>query len=647
MAHIRGSHLVVSPDDLEDTTMSVHISSKTPNRRGSTVEEARGCIDSLGRYQPAGAQKEWNITVPMAFAALCASLANLARGFVLGYSSPSIPELKSLGLLADGDETSWYGSLTPIGSLIGALIGGFLTHRLGRKLSTMITCIPLAFGWLSIVLADSVMHPIGWLYLGRVLTGVGNGMSSLVTSVYVSEVASSNARGMLGTINQIATSVGVLIVYTLPFGMDYKWSAIFGGFNAALTMLLMTFMPETPRWLVANDRTPEAIDNFMWLRGCDRETAQFVILKLECEMLKQMTTFNIRELFTSQILKPFFVSQLSMVFQQLTGLFVLLFYTQSIFEMVGFADGKAATALMGAVTVIAYAFTPLLVERTGRRIMLNISAVGVFTSATVLGICFYIHDHSNLPTPSSPALIASSTSVLTTEVASTSANPLALTTALASTTKLASTATTALTSTAASYIASASSASFTTNFSSNSFNQSFTTNISSLQTPVLQYANEILVGDPSLPASPPPVSPILSYVALISTVGYMASYSLGYGPLPWVLISELIPLRARATVGGFAVFLTWGLSFLVTKIFAPLSDYVGVAGCFWIFASFSAVSLLYVAFLLPETKGRTLEEIEFYFEEGYFPDAKRRKTETRFVSRTPSPVAEQSDVVTA
>merc|ERR1712042_281961 len=130
----------------------------------------------------------------------------------------------------------------------------------------------------------------------------------------------------------------------------------------------------------------------MWLRGCDQETAQFVILKLESEMLKQMTTFNIRELFTSQILKPFFVSQLSMVFQQLTGLFVLLFYTQTIFEMVGLSNGKAATAVMGAVTVIAYAFTPFLVERTGRRIMLNISAVGVMISATVLGVCFYIHD---------------------------------------------------------------------------------------------------------------------------------------------------------------------------------------------------------------------------------------------------------------
>ena len=56
--------------------------------------------------------------------------------------------------------------------------------------------------------------------------------------------------GMLGTINQIATSVGVLIVYALPFVLDYRWLAIFGGFNAAATMILMVFMPETPRCLL-------------------------------------------------------------------------------------------------------------------------------------------------------------------------------------------------------------------------------------------------------------------------------------------------------------------------------------------------------------------------------------------------------------
>ena len=245
MAHIRGSHLAVSPDDLEDKTMSIHLSQQPRNRNPDrpALDQESGCIDSLGRYQPLDGEFQWNVTAPMAFAALCASLANLARGFVLGYSSPSIPELTDAGLLADEDETSWYGSLTPIGSLFGALIGGWLTHSFGRKLSTMLTCLPLAFGWLAIVVADRV----AWLYVGRVLTGFGNGMSSLVTSVYVSEVSSSNARGMLGTINQIAASFGVFVVYTLPFLLDYRWLAVGGGINAALTMILMTFMPETPR----------------------------------------------------------------------------------------------------------------------------------------------------------------------------------------------------------------------------------------------------------------------------------------------------------------------------------------------------------------------------------------------------------------
>jgi len=583
--------------------MSLHISAKSP---GVTTEE--GCVDSLGRYQPAGSRRRWNITPQMAFAALCASLANLARGFVLGYSSPSIPELQAVGLLSTLEESSWYGSLTPIGSLVGALLGGLLTHRLGRKLSTMITCIPLAFGWLSIVGASS----IGWLYLGRILTGVGNGMSSLVTSVYVSEVASSNARGMLGTVNQIATSVGVFIVYALPFLLDYRWLAIFGGCNAAATMLFMTFMPETPRWLVTKGRTIEAIDNFMWLRGCDKETAQLVVVKLEEEMMKQQTTFSVKELFSKQILKPFFVSQLSMVFQQFTGLFVLLFYTQSIFQMVGFADGKAATALMGAVTVVAYTFTPLLVERTGRRVMLNISAIGVMISATVLGVCFYLHDNA-----AAAAAAAANHTVQPTAFANVTNHLLPL---------FLGSLDPSFTPTSASLL-----------------------HPSSLLTTMTMAATTTTTTTTAAMTAATAVPPFISYLAVISAVGYMASYSLGYGPLPWVLISELIPTRARATVGGVAVFSTWLLTFLVTKAFAPLSRQIGVAGCFWVFAGFSAVSLLYVGLLLPETKGRTLEEIEHYFVEGAFPSksaaAVGRKRRIKVVSRSVSPASACSDVI--
>lgn len=203
--------------------------------------------------------------------------------------------------------------------------------------------------------------------------------------------------------------------------------------------------------------------------------------------------------------------------------------------MVGLANGKGATAIMGVVMIVAYAFTPFLVERTGRRVMLNISAVGVFVCSLALGACFYVHE-GMYGFPGSGGPFTNSTSLPTTSAADAASNQ------------------------------------------------------------------------------------IVAYVAVIATVGYMGSYSLGYGPLPWVIISELIPLRARATVGGIAIFLTWLLTFIVTKTFAPLSTLIGVAGCFWIFSGFSALSILYVTFLLPETKGRTLEEIEFYFKEGHFPD---------------------------
>ena len=204
--------------------------------------------------------------------------------------------------------------------------------------------------------------------------------------------------------------------------------------------------------------------------------------------------------------------------------------------MVGLSDGKGATAVMGAVMMVSYAFTPFLVERMGRRVMLNISATGVLLCSATLGACIYLHE--------------------------------------------------------------------------NNFHGSSPTSVDSTN-----------------------AQHIIAYVAVLATVCYMGCYSLGYGPLPWVILSELIPLRARATAGGFAICLTWLLSFVVTKVFAPLSALIGVAGCFWIFTGFSALSIVYVGFLLPETKGKTLEEIEFYFKEGHFPEKLTRKNVIKSATR--------------
>ena len=84
-------------------------------------------------------------------------------------------------------------------------------------------------------------------------------MTSLVSSVYVSEVSSSNARGFLGTVNQIATALGVLAAYVTTFGLNYEWMAVFGAANAAIVAAVMASMPESPRWSV-----PRNCDAVIW-----------------------------------------------------------------------------------------------------------------------------------------------------------------------------------------------------------------------------------------------------------------------------------------------------------------------------------------------------------------------------------------------
>ena len=235
--------------------------------------------------------------------------------------------------------------------------------------------------------------------------------------------------------------------------------------------------------------------------------------------------------------------------------------------------------------------------------MLNISAVGVMISATVLGVCFYIHDRDlaeqdgvKAVTTIPPPPITSTAGIITPAGITPASiiTPTDLTTAAIGSMNSTTAASLVTTSFSPLVTALANSSSFTSSMSAVSAKTTLTAAATTTTIDPFTTAASALNATLTAPAatSRPPPSAALSYVALISAVCYMASYSLGYGPLPWVLISELIPLRARATVGGVAVFLTWLLTFIVTKVFAPLSALIGVAGCFWIFAGFSAVSLV-------------------------------------------------------
>ena len=108
----------------------------------------------------------------------------------------------------------------------------------------------------------------------------------------------------------------------------------------------------------------------------------------------------------------------------------------------------------------------------------------------------------------------------------------------------------------------------------------------------------------------------LSWLSLTSVLVYIAAFSIGWGPVPWIMMSELLPSKTRGASSGICNLINWNVSFLVTKEFSDLETAITDYGAFWLFAGINFAGFIYVLFLVPETKGKTLEEIEVYFEGG-------------------------------
>ncbi|XP_043096788.1 solute carrier family 2, facilitated glucose transporter member 8 isoform X3 [Puntigrus tetrazona] len=145
-------------------------------------------------------------------ATFAAVLGPLSFGFVLGYSSPAIPELRKIqdpGLQLSADEASWFGSVVTIGAALGGLFGGWIVERIGRKLSLMFCALPFICGFTIIIAAQN--H---WmLYGGRVLTGLASGVTSLVVPLYISETAHERVRGAMGSSVQLMVVIGIMGAY--------------------------------------------------------------------------------------------------------------------------------------------------------------------------------------------------------------------------------------------------------------------------------------------------------------------------------------------------------------------------------------------------------------------------------------------------
>ncbi|XP_057659562.1 facilitated trehalose transporter Tret1-like [Diorhabda carinulata] len=432
------------------------------------------------------------------FAAVAVSWVSLIIGYSTAYTSPAQLSLERDFNLTN-NEMSWMSSFMPLGALLGGLGGGTLIDTLGRKWSIMLTNVCFLLSWLMCFFASSYIY----LYIGRIIVGISVGVASLTLPVYTAESLQPEVRGSLGLLPTALGNMGVLICFI--FGMFYEWKvlALIGAILAVPFLIMIWFIPETPKFLLGKGDLHKAQKALQWLRGnktdIESEFADLQKIQKESNELNS----SILDLFSKDNLKLLSIVLGLMFFQQFSGINAVIFYTTKIFKESGSSlDEKYCTMIVGVVNFVSTFIATLIIDRLGRKILLYISSVSMVASLAVLGAYFYLKDVSHY-------------------------------------------------------------------------------NVSTI-----------------------------GWVPLVSFMVYVLGFSLGFGPIPWLMMGEILPAKIRGPAASISTAFNWTCTFVVTKTFLLIIDAIGNYYTFWMYGCIVGVSLLFSYFIVPETKGISLADIE-------------------------------------
>ena len=323
--------------------------------------------------------------------AATAALGGLLFGYDTGVISGALLFLRTafhLSSLMAGVVTS----TALAGAAAGAGFAGRLADRFGRRPILLATATVFVVGAIVSALAGS----LAVLLVGRVLVGIGIGGASMLTPLYLAEIAPARERGALVSFSQLAVTLGILVSYLVGYAFaasgSWRWMLGLGGVPGVILAVGMLLLPETPRWLAGHGHADQARAALRRLRGrhVDIESE---VRQLRADLKHTAQALPQSKLGHSAAQLPLIVGIGLAIFQQVTGINTVIYFAPIIFQASGLSSASAAilaTAGIGVVNVVLTIVAIWLVDRVGRRVLLLTGLAGMGISLCLLALGFLL-----------------------------------------------------------------------------------------------------------------------------------------------------------------------------------------------------------------------------------------------------------------
>ena len=421
-------------------------------------------------------------------------MGGLMFGFDIGIISGAIPFIQPY-FNWDELQLGWGVSSILVGCIIGALASGMITESFGRKKVLIVVAVFFGLSCAGMTFATNT----SFFIYSRILGGLAVGAVSVLSPMYVAEVAPSKIRGTLITIYQLAITTGILISYIINYALhdvedNWRWMFATGLIPSILFFIGLLFIPESPRWLMMAGYKSKAILILQRIGG--KEFAVTEIIEIENSLKDSKGKTGILRLFKPEYRKVMLLGLLLAVFVQISGINIVVDYAPKILISAG-VEIKNALLQTSLIGLVNFAFTfiaLLLIDRLGRKMLYIIGSAGMAISLLLIAAAFFFK-----------------------------------------------------------------------------------------------------------------INPAFTLIFIMLFIAFFASC---IGPAFWTLVAEMYPNKIRGTAVAFVSFTQWFFNFLVILLFPHLLGKIGGSFTFLFLAVMAAIQLYIAWKYIPETKGKSLEQIE-------------------------------------